>query len=370
MAYLLLSLLAAAIAFGFFYVSLSSQANEQVQDVDVGNASPMVDSIYIALDDQHEFLPANQLTSIAPIDGSFQTVYVYGEATDYNGCDDLWGAESNWEVKVYRSGVAGGEACMPDNNDCYVVDTASNFKFAGCDGAGDLTMNYQASFDLAYWADGTSFGDYSGENWVVKVVSADPVGVGGSSFGNFEMDGTAGASFTQNLSYGTVDLGMVSDVQIVTMDQTGNVPVNLQQTSFMDSMICSGEGEIPFSNVKMSLSPDFDYETEGTPFVGAGGEAMLTGIDLPLRTDESATVSKDIYLKVKMPELGLRGNCSGVVTFTSIPIDSVPQDKVKVKEVKVKEENVKEEKVKEESVTEEVAVEEAPAEGVSAEESE
>lgn len=316
--YLLLTILVCVFLVLYFFVLVPSETSDQELEIAAGNAAPTVDAVYFANDSLHEFLPEKSEGVIVPVGGGMKTLYIYGVATDNNGCEDLRGSEPNWEIVLYRSSVAGAETCVLDNNECYKVNTSSNLHLSGCDGAGDMTANYEATVDLASWVDATDIGTYAGDNWVAWVKAVDP-GMGSNfSTGYFEMSGTSAVEASGSVSYGIVDLGSVSDAQTVVVTQMGNVPVDIQQTANTDGMTCSGEGFIPFTNVKMSTVPGFDFMVQGVTFVGIGGVATLTNVSLPVRTDEAAPPIKDVYIRIQMPSIGIRGVCSGTVTFTGI----------------------------------------------------
>ncbi len=317
--YVLLGVCLILIVFLNLHLFITMQASDQEQEVGVGNAAPTADNVYIATNTEHNFDSANHEGTVSPIDNSLKTVYVYGEVTDNNGCTDLLGSTSNWEIVLYRSSVSGAEACTLDNNECYELDTSSNLTLAGCSGEGDLTANFEGSLDLAYWADQTVSGAYAADNWVAWVKPFDVnVAEGTPATGTFEMNGLAAIQVSSSVSYGVVNLNEISEVQTVTVTQTGNVAADVQQTALVDALDCDGEGEVPLTKIKMDTDIAFDYSTEGVSFVGSTGAALLSDLDLSVRTDEVSPMTADIYLRLQMPSIGLRGVCSGTVTFLGV----------------------------------------------------
>lgn len=309
---ILFTIIAVVALVGLIYMlSVRSSADDSAQSTTVSNANPTVDTVLTAIASGG----ADQ-ANVNPVENSTRTLYIRGQATDNNGCNDLDTA-ANWNLDVYRTNVASGSACTTDNNDCYKDVTTSNLTFTGCTGAGDLNIDYEWTAALQYYADGTDAAAVNAATtWTAGVTAGDEAaGVSSVVTDTFEYNSLIAFDITATVPYGTLALGADSAQKTVTFTQTGNRDLDADQTASGD-MICNGSGSqnIPVANARLSLTNGFTYGT-GDAALGAG--PLNFNLTLGRRTNDGAALTKDSYLILRVPATGLRGTCSNTLTFTA-----------------------------------------------------
>lgn len=242
---------------------------------------------------------------------STRTLYIHGTASDPDGCADI-NAANQWSIKAHRTNHTNGSSCSADNNDCYVASIA----LSGCDGPEDLTLVYQGTVALQHYADPTDAGSpQSGTNWTAYARVEDTVQANHSLADAFEVNSLLALNVTTTIDYGTVQLDAISPQQTLTFTNTGNRALDADQSAG-GAMICNAAGSqsIAVSATHLSLTDGFTY--------GTGDQALATNptvvdLSLALRTNDAAPLSKDVYLKLKMPLNGVRGACENTLTFTA-----------------------------------------------------
>ncbi len=190
----------------------------------------------------------NEGLPISLLPGTTTRVYATGTVSDFNGYTDLVLASST----IYRSGVSGGAACTPDNNDCYVSTEATSCAFTTC--AGD-SCTIACYADIYFHADPTDAGTYEGEEWLAFIEVEDTSG--GYDFASapgVELETLRAIDVAGTIDYGAlaVNTNTGSFNASTSVLNLGNVAIDLEITG---TDLSDGEASvIPADNQKFATS--------------------------------------------------------------------------------------------------------------------
>lgn len=317
----------AAVALIYMFV-LKSQADDTSQTAGVSNAVPTIDSILTSTSSGGADSGNDGSTGIAPNENNLKRVYLIGDATDNNGCNDIDTA-GNWTFGIYRSGTPENQtvSCPADNNHCYVGTSPANITLSGCTGVGDLTIHYEGYVDFQFYADATDAGSaFAGasQNWTSYMkVEDEHVDVANSTLTDiWELGSLRALDVSASANYGTLALGADSAVQTINFTQVGNRSYDIYQkatSADVGNMVCDGPGSqnIGVGQVKTHLSnATFAWtDVAAVAFTNADAEREL---DMGRRSVDGSALSKAYYLRLRMPATGLRGTCTNTATFTAV----------------------------------------------------
>jgi hypothetical protein len=266
-----------------------------------GNSTPTVDTVVISSSSG-----AGHESTLVLVENTTKRFYIHGAASDADGCEEIDTA-TNWTVSFYKSNVSGGASCTPSNNDCYQPDESSALTFANCTGAEDQTIDYEATVDVYYYADPTDTGSPDVDSdWSATVTSLDDLSASGTLTATTEMASLIALNITSSINYGEVALGGTSSEQSISITNTGNRTIDVDQTADGD-MSCT-IGSISVGNVHYSTATGFTYGVSDT-----AATTTATFIDLTLAESSST----NLYLLLQMPVNGVGGTCSNNFTLTA-----------------------------------------------------
>lgn len=355
------------------------------QSTTAGNTTPAVDSVKTSLVSLSS-VAGDQVSDTAPLaltENGTKTLYIHGIASDANGCEEiadfpnLTGQQN--ATRGYVMVSRGNATCIPtqnstsrvwesttDNNHCYFTNlTTANFNITGTtDGctaatASDTTVQYQASFNIQFFADPTDTGsDYAAERWgaSVLITDANNASSAASAIAPFELSSLAAFSVlapdSGAIAYGTLALGAFSADKLLVFTNTGNrnVHTNVQVNGDMDCTYV-GSSDIPAANVKIAtstittgatnpdgttnlFSPSATTASENATFkllataakqVDLINEATKTKTSLKRQgqnasqgVGDATAETKDLHVRMVMPTTGVQGACSNTITFTPV----------------------------------------------------
>lgn len=291
------------------FLTVRSQAdslNQSETSANINNTPPVVSGVTIAYTDGGD--------AVSPIDlveNSTKSVVVYGEFTDLNGCDTV--PTTSLKTVLYSSanpGAAADEACSADGSDCYIEDGSCTI--SACTGGLDNTAHFACSFDLQYYATPTA--------WTANVVAGD------TSFGTSTAATTASSIATMNaldltntnVAYGTIGVGSTSSVQVVPLDNVGNIKID---TDISGTALTCTRGTLAVTQqhfaTNSSIGNDDDsYYTNGTELTSV---STTVDINLPKRTD-GASSTQDFHFRLAVPvdNNSYSGTCTGTILFQGI----------------------------------------------------
>jgi hypothetical protein len=283
------------------------QAESISTQTEITNASSTIDSVFISnsanggVDDYFS-------GTIVPVAGDVKTLHINGVVRDTNGTEDI----ATTSLVFYRSSVGGGASCSADNNNCYRVpvcvltpDTSTTKKF-------------DCQIDLQYYADSTDTGGrFSDDNWVAYVQVWDQSEAGSINNSVTKEVGTVlSLTIPTAISYGnSFSLGQETintDNQEMVITQNGNDEADVQVSG--TNMTCSSIGAIPVGNQKWSLS-DVGYNGSSTPLTAISDNTFL---NVGYRDNDASPVTKSLYWNIGIPATGVKGDCVGSNTITTI----------------------------------------------------
>ena len=270
--------------------NLLSATVNSTASVEVGNAIPAASNTVLNGGGSITLIPSPSTTSVV----------VTGTLTDANGCNDL----SSVNVAVYKNGTTCTSSGNANDDNCYFINIASS-SFSGCTGGSDTIASVSNTFDFKYFADpGT---------WSATITPSDIIEVGTANTSSVAVNETIAINVPGTLSYGAVAGGAASTGDhTTTVTNLGNVAIDYNLKGA--DLVCTGtnsQGLIPVGNLEYALA-SFLY--------GAGTDltASDVAVNADLATTSSSVISDDAYWQVSVPS-GVRGICSGAITFTAIP---------------------------------------------------
>lgn len=238
----------------------------------------------------------NNGEDISLLPGTTTAVYATGTVTDLNGSADLLYATST----IYRSGVSGGAACTPDNNDCYISSTPTSCQFINCAGN---SCEVSCLADVYFHADPTDSGTPNeGEEWLAFIEVEDTTGgYGFASALGVELNTLRAIDVTGAINYGALapndDTGSYNASTSVL--NSGNVEIDLEitGTDLSDGL----SSTVPADQQKFATST-FTYSTCGVS-CNLLSSSTPVGIDLDLTkpTTDTPPVTDDVYWGISVP---------------------------------------------------------------------
>jgi len=235
------------------------------------------------------------------------TVYCTGTITDENGGADI----SSCTAVIYRSGVAGGAGCTPNNNNCYSVSSAN----CTLGSAVGNDKNATATADIYFHADPTDTGTYATaqgydtQTWQCQLTGEDAGALTGSGTDSTPPDVTTLTALNtdSSIAYDALNPGSnMANISIaLNATTTGNVPIDVQLKG--DDMT-SGANSIAVSNQR--------YATSTVAFasgVQLSGTYANFEVDMPKPTTSPSDSTGVIYWGWQVPS----GTPSGTYTGTN-----------------------------------------------------
>jgi len=238
-------------------------------------------------------LNGGQLISLIP--GTTTAVYATSTITDGNGFSDLVFATST----IYRSGVAGGASCVPDNNNCYVSTTANSCQFTNCVGT---TCTLECRADIYFHADPTDAGLYEGQEWFAFVEVED-------ASGGYDFDSSIG-----------VDVSTLRAIDVQGMIDYGALPVNADTGSYNASTTVLNLGNVQVSieiqgtdltdgNDSFIPAQQQKFATSTFTYSACGASCNLLSSTTPTAMDmnlgkptvDNPPVTDDVYWGIAVP---------------------------------------------------------------------
>jgi len=308
------------------FVSMRSQAETgtATSSVSINNYTPTVDSVTISTES------GGAGADVTLLDDSTVTVYVHGEYTDANGCDDVYTGTGYVSVALAPSGdLATCNGNARDSDQCYASQTiggedsfnptedqaSGTCTFSNCVDAFDQTANFECTFPkFQFWADGGTWGTR------VIVYDGTDTSTAHSSETATVNTLTAIGLLDSSVNYGSMPVASTSGAFDITIENTGNdehLDIDLSGTLMTCTVGDFSKGDIP------GIGAQRYFLTSGTPWLGM---TALTGVATKLDTnvsdaeDDGLTATKptkNIYWRVKTPTFGVSGSCSSTVTISA-----------------------------------------------------
>lgn len=298
--FLILALVTMTVGAGSWLGALKVRADVESPSTSgqVNNVAPSVSGVNLADSDGGDIgLTENATTSVTCV----------GTITDENGGADI----SSCTAVIYRSGVAGGAGCAPDNNNCYSVSSAN----CTLGSAVGNDKNATATTYIYFHVDPTDTGTYATaqgyntQTWQCQLTGEDAGTLTGSGTDSTppEVTTLTALNADSSITYDALNPGqnMANLTVALNATTTGNVPIDVQLKG--DNMI-SGANSIDVSNQKYATST----------VVWASGNA-LSGtydnfeVDMPKPTTSPSDSTEVIYWGWQVPS----GTPAGTYTGTN-----------------------------------------------------
>lgn len=238
-------------------------------------------------------------SSIYLTEGTTTPVYLHGTGSDPSGCEDV---TVNGDISgvLYRNDM--DEHCRNYEVNCYPFNRF-DCSFSSCSTYPDTSFNFECVLDVEYYA--------SADSWTGYIEISDGSGNDIESTDGVQIESLLAVELTGPLEYGQLSFDSTSTTQTLTIQNTGNMPVDTLLS--VDGDMQCDMGSIPAENVRYSETAPFSWGT------GAALSTVPTELelDLPAQNHRSTIQSSDLYFRLKMPENGAGGSCSNVLTVTA-----------------------------------------------------
>jgi len=246
----------------------------------------------------------NQITNKQLIESSLNNeVFICGQVEDIT-LNTLIADSANYTITLYDSDVIAPD-CVSDASACYRHEAGDNIFVIGCN---NNNCGFSTKFsDVAFFANPSA-------RWKTDVKVAE-VSVPKETEAidvPLQVDGLLAVEMPANVEFPNIEFGQISEEIKLTFVNTGNLPADIEQASSGD-LVCDS-GTIPADNVRYSLTSGFAYE-DGVAFSVV---AQLINVNLTKASDPSIPATVDLYLRIKIPLMGIGGKCSNVLTFNAV----------------------------------------------------
>ena len=232
----------------------------------------------------------NSGADISLLPGTTTPVFATGTVTDFNGVADLAFATST----IYRSGVLGGAACAPDNNDCYV----SSCEFVSCSGS---SCEVQCRADIFFHADPTDADAFEGQEWLAFVeVEDQSEGYDFGSAPGVELSTLRAIDVVGAIDYGALEVNANTGSfnASTSIFNFGNVEADIEITG---TDLSDGASSIIPAEQQKFATTTFNYS-------GCVGCALLSDsapveldIDLSKPAVDTPPVTDEVYWGIEIP---------------------------------------------------------------------
>lgn len=290
-------------------IRMQSRADSVSQTLATGNATPAIDSVTISTASY-----GSAATSVTLTEATTTNVYVWGTASDSNGCEQI-DAAADYSIKVYRTNVTGGSSCTADDNDCYSIASGSIVVDQCTAGGTDLISRYQGTLATNYFADPTDTGaTQSATNWTASVTANDGTATSSAGTATTEVNTLLSLDVTGTVNYGTIALGGTSADQTVSITNTGNAGIDATILATTATFSCT-VGSFAVGQAEWSTTAAFSYGAGTDMTTTAAALHGAAGAMVPQRT--AGVSSTNFYTAVQLPSTGISGTCTNTLTVAA-----------------------------------------------------
>ena len=269
----------------------------------VNNVAPSVSGVNLADADSGD---------IGLTENTTTTVYCTATITDTNDGADI----SSCTAVIYRSGVAGGAGCTPNNNNCYSVSSAN----CTLGSAVGNDKNATATAYIYFHADPTDTGTYAtaqgydSQTWQCQLKGIDAANASSTATDSTPPDITTLTALNtdSSITYDALNPGsnMASTSIALNATTTGNVPIDVQLKG--DDMTYSGN-TIAVGNQRYATS-----SVAWASGIALTGSYVTLEIDLPKPTVSPSNSTTTIYWGWQVPTGKPSGTYTGTNYFNAV----------------------------------------------------
>ena len=278
-----------------------------ITQLEIGNVWPEILEVFINDGDAAIALTAANTT----------TVYCIGVLRDYNGEDDIIGANAT----IFDSAISTFNG-TEDNNEHYTNSSCNITKsFGSYQGYNDDA--YQAlancSFEIEYYA--------NPQSWECRIEIRDAANWTANRSDTITVSELIALGLPATINYGTVNATYVSEENITNITNYGNVEINLSLEGYGlnqndgIAMNCSlgNIGNISIEYEKYNLTASTPGILSLSEFAATHTNLTTTGeikeFNLAARTNDTVNKAiKQSYWRIYVPT-GVAGTCTGNIIF-------------------------------------------------------
>lgn len=268
-------------------------------------------TIYVNYSPTVTNVSVNGGSNITLNENSTAAVQVTATVTDANGYSDI----SSVTGRLYRSGVAGAQACTLDDNNCYQL---TGYNLTGCAGNScTATLDYSVKF----FAEPTDSGSiYAAQYWLGWVQATDSQSATGTDFSPnslTDMNTLLALGVQSTIDYGSLlpgdNTGAVNSTTVVTNTGNAAIDVELSGTDLCTDYPTCSAGVIPVGNQQYK-STTFTYGA-GTALTSVG--TLLT-LNIGKPTTSPSGMTGNVYWGIGLPSGLVPGTYTGVNSFVAV----------------------------------------------------
>ncbi|MBP7740754.1 LamG domain-containing protein, partial [Candidatus Woesebacteria bacterium] len=266
---------------------------------------------------------AAPVISSVSVNGGSAITLTEGTTTSINWTGTITDADGNANISsaqgvLYRSGVAGAEACTPSNANCYVDASCSLSACAGnsCTATCNVSLQFFAEptdsaslFPTEYW-----------RGWIEATDASSNTGEGWSPTTTPDVQSLAAMDTSSTIAYDPLlpgdDTGATNETTTVT--NTGNTVLDIEVSGdnfCTDYPTCAGY-QIPVGYQEFDVT-GFTYGL-GNPLSGSPATAQINLIKSTINPANSTT---SVYWGLGIPSPKEDGAYSGANTLTAVDGD-------------------------------------------------
>jgi hypothetical protein len=306
------------------FVSIRSQADSTTASASISNQAPTIDSITVASSEGGASLSG---ASLSLTENVTTTIFVHGQYTDNNGCDEVSDG-GDITVRVSSDSVATTSCLLVANTDatnCYVgkENAASSTNLAGnglfckvtnCTGGTDVTANYDCRVPIWFYADNTTAGAYATNIWRSSIELEDGGAATNSTRGlNFEVESLNALDTGTAVDYGGLALSGTSAADVsLTLTNSGNK--GLMGIALTGGTMTCVDGTIGPAAQRFATQTGVAYADKRLLVTTS---ADIPNFNIAKRTSTSTAATSNTQWRIQIPPTGLSGACTGTITVTA-----------------------------------------------------
>ncbi|MFH0978184.1 MAG: hypothetical protein V1837_02670 [Candidatus Woesearchaeota archaeon] len=312
---LLVSLIFYAILISFilpFDASRAFAAPGYVNDtattlLNITNFAPRV--INVLVDD----INSSPVHEIDLVSGTTRKVWCNGTVVDWNGKDDIIAVNAT----LYF--IANKSSTPNDKNEHYSNRSCNAYR------SGTYNKTYSCTFAVWFFANnGTWYCNMSA--WDNGTANFDGRGAYNSSTNRTKVNPLYGLSVPPIINYGELALNKTSLTdKIENVTNTGNMNIDLQLYGYGGSVRIENNqslkcrmGTIPIRNEHFSLTVDTAFESMTNLSGQFANPNDINNFNLAQRKSETINSTRNTYWKIRVPPVGVKGQCNGTIVFSSV----------------------------------------------------
>lgn len=273
-------------------------------------STPVISGLTIS---DRSFGPSTPL--IIPAENTVKPIFVHGIINHSSGCGIIThgGTIQSSLFRFPEGSCITGCSTQLSGSGCYFRNSSSTPSLRCLDNHA-TKFEFECRINLPYFARPSDEKGREDDYWSAVVAVTDARKKYVEQRLNFDISSLKAIDVEKITPYGNSALGSTSDKsQSIIIKNSGNTMLNSILVRGTD-LVCKNGGKIPVTNQHFSLSPDVPFESMTAL---QGDSPSILTINLPPSTEQT-TSSRNIFWKLLTPKKGLRGPCSGTVSYIAL----------------------------------------------------